>query len=73
MTLMPQFRRFDIPGRPRNDGAVASETKRPLWQTFALILVNLLLIVLIVALILANWMPAIYRSAWFQARFGAGS
>ncbi|MCC6238802.1 MAG: hypothetical protein IT448_00660 [Phycisphaerales bacterium] len=34
-----------------------------------LILAHLILIGLIVVLLLANWMPAIYSSNWFKQKF----
>lgn len=35
----------------------------------ALVLLNVLLALLVVAAIVATWMPAIYRSAWFRHAF----
>ncbi len=35
----------------------------------AIILVNALLVLVIAAIIVATWMPAIYTSDWFHHRF----
>jgi hypothetical protein len=34
-----------------------------------IIFVNVLLVLVIIAVILATWMPAIYSSEWFHKRF----
>lgn len=49
---------------------VAEKIRRSFWRIALIALVNLVLIALIVGLTLANWMPAIYRSEWYQSRFG---
>lgn len=51
-------------------GHVAEKTRTSPWRIALIVLVNLVLIALIVALTLANWMPAIYRSEWYESRFG---
>lgn len=38
-------------------------------RLFAIAAAQIVLIALIIGLLLANWMPAIYQSEWFQARF----
>lgn len=49
---------------------MAEKIRRSFWRIALIALVNLVLIALIVGLTLANWMPAIYRSEWYQSRFG---
>ena len=42
-------------------------------RLFAIATAQIVLIALIIGLLLANWMPAIHQSEWFQARFNPSS
>lgn len=44
-----------------------------LAQIFATATVQIVLVALIIGLLLANWMPALYQSEWFQQRFGSSA
>lgn len=61
-----------MPAGGGNDGGVSGGFKR-FARIAGIAIIQIVLIGLIVALLLANWMPAIYESDWFQERYNASS